>query len=113
MIKWVYGQRLTGYKTLTLLNVKLPIFKFYGFDLHIIKYGKGDFIPPHKDPVKFGKHHRVNFVIWKGRGGEFLCENYKKILGGRIIYFRPDLEEHAVSLCKNVRIVVSLGWLII
>lgn len=112
-MKWVYGRQLTGYKTLTLLNVKLPIFKFYGFDLHIIKYNKGDYIPPHKDPVKFGKHHRINFIIWKGRGGKFLCNNSKKYLFDRIIYFRPDLEEHAVSLCKGLRIVLSIGWLTI
>ncbi len=112
-MKWDLGRQKTGYKRLTLFNCKINLFKFYGFDTHIIKYDDGNFIPPHKDKVKFGKHHRMNIILWSSGGGEFICNNSKKFLWDKIIYFRPDIEEHSVSPCEGKRIVLSIGWLIL
>ena len=110
---WNIGRQNTGYKKLTIFNKKINLFNFYGFDTYIIKYIDGNYIPKHIDEVKFGKHYRINIILKKCEGGEFICKNYKSYLNGRIIFFRPDLEEHEVTVCKGTRLILSIGWLIL
>lgn len=111
---WKLGRQMTKYKTLTLLNWKVNFFKFYGCDLHLIWYSKSHYIPPHTDPVKFGRHYRINIVLIKSKsGGEFICEKAKRFFWGRILYFRPDVMEHSVTECSDTRFVLSFGWLML
>ena len=111
---WKKGRQNSGYKIITLINRKINLFKLYGFDSYIIKYNKGHFIPPHKDLVKFGRHYRINIILFNSNkeGGKFICEEYKTYFFKRIILFRPDLCEHSVSECDGNRVILSIGWLL-
>lgn len=108
-MKWELGRQGTGYKKITLLENKAII----PFDLHVIKYDGGDYIPPHTDPVPYGDHYRLNIVLWKsGKGGDFKCD--RAILNWpRIKFFRPDIHEHSVTAVESgTRVVLSFGFIL-
>ena len=106
---WKKGRQGTGYELITLIRKGFSFYKLAGFDLHIIRYNDGDFIPPHKDEVDGKQHYRFNFIQKKPKsGGEFACETYFKFW--RLIFFRPDLYTHSVSKCVGSRIVLSFGF---
>lgn len=109
LFKWVEGQQMTGYFKLTLAFVSkwTPI----PFDCYILKYPTGSYIPPHRDELQIpGRHYRLNIVLKRGEGGEFVCDN--PIYGSkRINLFRPDLELHSVTrVTKGTRYVLSFGF---
>lgn len=105
---WKKGRQNTGYETFTLIKQGFNLGKLTGFDLHIIKYNDGNYIPPHTDPVDENNHYRFNFIIKKPKsGGVFECEKYFKF--GRLIIFRPDQYIHSVSRCVGSRYVLSFG----
>lgn len=114
MKRFKEGRQGTGYKTLTLFSVKVPVkIKLLGFDGHIIHYPDGSNIKPHKDTVQEGKHYRINLVLKRPeRGGKFGCEGKFINIGNRLFVFRPDIQEHFVSSCIGSRIVLSIGWVI-
>lgn len=111
-MNWEKGRKGTGYLKKLLVSWTWPI----PWDLYILKYPVGSFVGWHKDPVKDGKHYRMNLVIpWTCDGGSFLCE-----FGTPPIYrseylniFRPDITKHSVSyIHSGTRYVISLGWVI-
>jgi hypothetical protein len=109
LFKWVLGQKNTGYWILTLAWVTgkwLPI----PFDLYILKYPTGAYNPPHRDPIKRGQHYRLNIILTKPLGGEFVCET-PIFSSWRIHLFRPDICTHSVTpVERGTRYVLSLGW---
>ncbi len=110
MINWEYGRQGTGY-------LKKKLFENHSgllFDLYLLKFPKGCFIPKHRDEIGFGKRHlRVNIIL-KGakKGGKFICE--KSIINLPFIkVFRPDLYEHEVTkIEEGTRYVLSFGAVI-
>lgn len=108
LFRWVEGQHETGYSILTLAWVAkwTPV----PFDCYIIKYPTGSYIPPHRDKLKTRDHYRVNVILTRGEGGEFICKN-AIFKSKRLNIFRPDLEEHSVTpVTKGTRYVFSVGW---
>ncbi len=104
MFNWKKGRQHTGYDILTIIS-------FLFFDIHLIRYNAGNFIPKHIDAVDKHKHHRINIVLQQPKySGIFICDKAKRYLFGRIIYFRPDIMEHSVTICNTQRLVLSIGW---
>lgn len=105
MFKWEQGRQNTNYW-------KLKIISWWFFDLYLLMYPEGSFIPPHQDPVEGKKHYRLNIELMKAKeGGEFICRGGYQ--WGRFILFRPDLYEHAVTrITKGKRYLLSLGWVL-
>lgn len=75
-------------------------------DCWLIKYGKGQGIPWHVDPVHDRRHFRLNIVL-RGSTSAFECDG--GWLKGRFNFFRPDIHRHRV-LCHGPRLVLSIGW---
>lgn len=102
---WKQGRQETGYR-------KMTLFSFLFVDLYLLKYPTGTFINPHVDCVDNWKHYRLNIVLNKAVGGEFICPN-AFFNYSRIKFFRPDIHEHSVSMITSgVRFVLSLGWVV-
>jgi hypothetical protein len=107
-MKWTKGRQNSGYETLTLIKKGFKCFRLSGFDLHLIRYNDGDYIPPHVDTVDENNHYRLNLVLKKPKsGGEFYCEKQFKL--GRLHIFRPDKYIHSVTKCIGTRYVFSFG----
>jgi hypothetical protein len=108
-MKWTKGRQGTGYEKLKLLE--LGHRSIGGIDAYLLKYGVGDSIPVHTDPVPGKRHYRLNLTLRNAKeGGELWVE--KKILGigKRIILFRSDLAKHSVTeIGSGVRIVLTIG----
>lgn len=106
-IKWEKGRQHTGYEVIKLCSLVWPI----SFDVWLLRFREGDYIPPHVDIVENGDHYRFNIILKNaGMGGEFLCSSpiYES---KRIKYFRSDISEHSVTKVeKGVRYVLSIGW---
>lgn len=92
---------------------KFPLWYFkiwkLGFDAYILKYEGDQMLPSHKDPIKDGKHWRLN-IGW-GRAN-FVCEKliFGKIFGKMTIYlFRPDLYQHSLFIFDKT-IKLSIGF---
>ena len=108
-LSWQRGRQGTGYDKMRLLSGGWPI----GFDCYLIRYPIGSQIPPHKDPVRTGRHYRLNVIVWRSpKGREFICENPILSLP-RIKLFRPDVSEHSVTAVEGgSRYVLSIGWVL-
>ena len=106
-LRWRRGRQGTGYEKLLLCESK-----FLKFDCYILRYKVGSKVPYHKDPVKSGKHFRLNIILQRAKkGGGFLLDN-KNYPSGRVVLFRPDIESHAVQeILEGTRIVLSIGWI--
>jgi hypothetical protein len=104
LFKWVDGREGTGYQILTLVRTSiLP------FDCYIIRYPTGSYMPPHRDKVKGKKHYRLNLILRRARGGEFVVKN-AIFRSSRLNIFRPDLETHSVTKVESgTRYVFSIG----
>lgn len=100
-MKWIKGRQGTGYEKFVVLYLTDV------FDLLIIRYKKGDYIPKHVDKLDSDKkHYRLNILL-KGEDS-FECERviFKWY---RFCLFRPDLYEHEVKSVKRTRYVLSIG----
>lgn len=107
-MKWEFGRQGTGYKKFKVFQIGNSFFG--GMDLYILKYSKGDSIPPHKDPVKGKRHYRLNIEVKSARSGGELYVEAPILRFGPVSFFRSDLSTHAVHLVENgTRYVVSLG----
>ncbi len=82
------------------------------FDIYLLRFLRGQGIPPHTDQVQSGKHYRLNLVIKAARsGGEFYC-SHPIYESKRVKLFRSDISEHGVSeVTQGSRYVVSIGWI--
>lgn len=107
--RWQKGRQGTGYDKMLILHSFIPL----PFDIYIIRYYVGSFIPPHVDKVDFGEHYRLNIILKKSKlGGDFICKDpiYES---NRIKFFRPDKSEHSVTEVKlGQRYLLSIGWVL-
>jgi hypothetical protein len=108
-LRWQCGRQGTGYDKMLLATARWPLL----FDCYLIRYPEGSEIPPHTDPVKTGRHFRLNVILKSPRsGGEFVCA--KPIFATtRLKFFRPDQCEHSVTrVAGGSRYVFSFGWVV-
>lgn len=106
---WQKGRQGTGYEKLPLL-----VSKRFGFDVYLLRYRPGAYIPWHLDPVPGKRHYRLNLVLKKAKlGGDCYYQNARgeSKFAGRLHFFRPDVVPHRVSAVNgSVRYVLSIGW---
>ena len=108
LFKWQNGRQGTGYQIFPIAFWNLLL----KFDIYLIHYMVGSFIPPHKDPNNGGKHYRLNIELWRGEGGIFHCDEII-FKFWRFILFRPDINTHYVTqVTAGNRYVLFIGWLI-
>lgn len=104
------GRQRSGYFRLTLFSSK-----WLKWDAHVIYYPHGTGIPRHCDPspVKGYRHHRVNIILKKPRGGGVFntIDPKAKLFLGRVVYFSPEHEHHLTECRGSGRMVISFGWL--
>jgi hypothetical protein len=107
--RWKLGRQGTEYSKFLLIASYWPL----PFDLYIIRYDVGSFIPLHTDKVASGSHYRLNIILKEPKkGGHFYCKNVI-FATHRIKFFRPDLYEHAVDVVEgSPRYVLSLGFVL-
>jgi hypothetical protein len=107
--RWQSGRQGIGYDKMLLLTARWPL----RFDSYLIRYPDGSEIPPHTDPVKDGRHYRLNVILKSPKlGGEFVCAA-PIFATKRIKLFRPDACEHSVTrIAGGNRYVFSLGWVL-
>lgn len=103
---WQRGRQGSGYE-------KLQIFALPFADAYLLRYPRGSHVPLHRDEVRKGRHFRLNIVVKRARsGGDFLC-GHALLRFPRVVLFRPDLEEHAVTrIWAGTRYVLSFGWVL-
>lgn len=106
-MKWEEGRQQTGYMKKCLINSKR-----FKFDVYLLKYPEGSYIPPHIDSaiIPFHEHHRLNIVLKNSSwGGDFRINGV--VQHRPFHYFRPDLVEHSVDkVIMGTRWVLSIGW---
>lgn len=91
-----------------------------GLDCYFFKFPPGSYVPKHKDPSKFGKQYRLNFVFWDTDfsdychiGGRFHCKKFVFNLFDRIYMFRADSEYHKLSMvAQGTQYILSFGFFI-
>ena len=107
--RWQRGRQGTGYDKMLLLTAGWPL----PFDSYLIRYPEGSEVPPHTDPVKSGRHYRLNVILKSpASGGEFVCAT-PLYTSKRVKLFRPDACEHSVTrVVGGSRYVLSLGWVL-
>ena len=107
--RWQRGRQGSGYDKMLLLTLPWPI----PFDSYLIRYPEGSSIPPHTDPVRGGRHYRLNIILKASEsGGEFIC-SHPIYASARIKLFRPDACEHSVTpVVGGSRYVLSIGWVL-
>jgi hypothetical protein len=96
--RWQAGRRGTGYRKLLLAQGKR-------WDLYVLDYPPGTFIPTHTDPVPGRRHWRANLVLW----GERAFQGDAIVRVGPLVIFRPDVTPHSVATVARRRLVLSLG----
>lgn len=89
---------------------KFPVWSFkvfnHGFDFYILRYQPNTILPKHKDPVKNGKHWRLNIKL---KGNAIFFSEDRGETFQRINWFRPDLYEHSLNV-KTKTIKLSFGF---
>lgn len=105
--RWQRGRQGSGYDKLLLAGTLWPL----PCDCYLLRFPTGALVPPHTDRVSLGRHYRLNIILRAPRrGGEFVCARPIHA-GRRIKLFRPDVEEHSVTMIEEgTRWVLSIGW---
>lgn len=104
-LQWLKGRQNSGYEKMILFINK----KVVPFDLHILKYLKGSFVPEHTDYEPGYRHYRLNIILRQPlEGGKFVCQD--PIITSRWVnFFRSD-RPHSVSKIRDgSRYVFSIG----
>ncbi|AHX11996.1 hypothetical protein CH75_23890 [Dyella jiangningensis] len=107
--RWQRGRQGSGYDKLLLAGTLWPL----PCDCYLLRFPTGASVPPHTDRVSLGRHYRLNIILRAPRrGGEFVCARPIHA-GRRIKLFRPDVEEHSVTMIQEgTRWVLSIGWVL-
>jgi hypothetical protein len=100
-VNWVPGRQGTGYEKLKLAQGKR-------WDLYLLRYKPGAYIPKHTDPVPGKEHWRVNLLL----RGDDTFYGRTKYRFGRLAVFRPDIWPHRVCKSSKMRLVLSLGFVL-
>jgi len=105
-MKWVRGRQENA------VYFKSCIFSFkvykFGFDCYILKYPPNTSLPRHKDPVKNGRHWRLNITL-KGKSTFYLFTEKGLKRFYRFCLFRPDIQEHWVQSYEKGCLKLSIG----
>ncbi len=119
---WKPGRQATGYDILPLPRVRealvaralshigAPFEDFW--DVYLIRYSDGSFIPPHRDPAEHGRQHRrLNALLTPAHsGGDLTIDGHRIELAiGDAVLFEPDRETHEVSRVVGSRLLFSVG----
>lgn len=102
-MKWLDG-RIVNCKYKKLLIFSFKIWK-WGFDAYLLKYEEFGYLPEHKDPLKNGKHYRMNVNLY---GNSDFYIKYKRIQKN-VIFFRPDIQPHSLWILTPT-LKLSLGY---
>ena len=107
--RWQRGRQGSGYDKLLLAGTLWPL----PCDCYLLRFPTDASVPPHTDRVSLGRHYRLNIILRAPRrGGEFVCARPIHA-GRRIKLFRPDVEEHSVTMIEEgTRWVLSIGWVL-
>lgn len=105
-LRWEHGRQDGGYDKLLIAQSQ-----WLKFDLYLLRFPVGSEIKKHTDPVKQGRHFRLNVIIKPARqGGQFVVKD-AIVNWRRMKFFRPDISEHSVSrIEKGSRYVISFGF---
>lgn len=97
---WNLGRQQTGYYIHKLLGGS-------NWDLMLIKYPVGSYIPPHNDCFPGKRHYRFNTLLW----GEQTFRAHGPIIfaWGPFVLFRSDYTTHEVLPSKRFRLMLSFG----
>jgi len=108
-LRWEESRQANGYTKLLLAANPFLI----PFDCHLLRYAEGSQTPPHRDPVRAGRHFRLNIVLKHApAGGEFICSD-AIFHSSRLNLFRSDICTHSVTQVKGgSRYVLSFGWVL-
>jgi hypothetical protein len=108
-LRWERGRQKTGYDKLLLVANPVLI----RFDCYLLRFPEGSEIPPHRDPVKGGRHYRLNLIVKRSpAGGEFVCSD-PIFETRRLKLFRSDVCTHSVTRVEGgSRYVLSIGWVL-
>ena len=122
---WKPGRQGTGYDILplprareglvarALVHVGEPFQDYW--DVYLIRYADGSFIPPHTDDAQHGRRHRrLNALLVAPRaGGELTIAGTRVDLAlGDAVVFDPDRDVHAVTRVDGERLLFSVGaWI--
>lgn len=109
VMKWAAGRQGTGYEKLKLFELRWPV----KTDAYILRFDKGVGVTPHTDPVRDGRHYRMNITLVKPKyGATFMCRR-KIVDWWRVVVFRPDVEEHSMTpaMCGPLYLL-SVGWVV-
>ena len=107
--KWIPGrQKDTKYEKFCLYSFK--IWK-WAFDAYLIRYAPRAVLEAHVDPVKNGKHWRLNITL-KGKSyfGIVSPNGCYGLSSKRFIFFRPDIIKHMVVNKTKTCLKLSLGF---
>lgn len=104
--QWEKGRQNSGY-------YKMCIFCFYRppvpFDLYLLKYPPGSWVPEHIDTVEGYKHYRANIIVKKSLAGGGFKSEYCLVNLSWLKIFRSDYKHEVVCVEKGVRYVLSFG----
>jgi hypothetical protein len=108
-LRWEYGRQNTGFAQLLLFINPFLI----PFNCYLLRFPEGSHIPPHRDPVKSGRHFRLNIIVkLSPSGGEFVCAD-PIFQTRRLKLFRSDVSTHSVTrVLGGSRYVISIGWIL-
>lgn len=104
---WEEGRQKSGYLKNKIFSLS---FLGIGFDCYLIKYPKNSAVEKHTDKVDSKKHYRLNYVYKHSDLGGLFILNGRVCRHQSLIFFRPDVDEHAVTkIVEGERKVFSLG----
>lgn len=107
-INWTKGRQNSTYNKKLLFQSDT-----FKLDCWLLYYPKGSFIQEHIDKVDEDEnHYRLNVILVKPKlGGNFISTQTIFNFLGRIIFFRPDISPHKLTVVKKgYRLVLSIGW---
>ena len=97
MWRWEAGRQGSGYRKCQLAGGP-------HWDLYVLDYPLGSYIPPHVDMIPGRRHYRANLVLM----GDRQLHAHPVFTWGPLSVFRSD-KLHSVGLVRRRSFVLSLG----
>ncbi len=105
---WLAGRQRSGYEKMILFINR----HFVPFDLHLLKYLQGSFVPSHVDYIAGYRHYRLNIILRQPlEGGVFECR-HPIFVSRWVNFFRSDRVHSVTKINKGSRYVFSIGFCI-
>lgn len=115
MFKWQTGRQNSGYD-----KMLLALSNRFKFDFYLLRIPDEMSVPLHCDPCPEGyEHRRINLALCASKPPETRIYGGPKalsMLGGRLVFFRPDVSPHSLERRSTVvqgraTYMLSFGWL--